>query len=371
MLGVDSDIGNSALRLWVAAGSAALLVFLCALAFKWTQTRTAARVGAMLLAAISGANLAWAFFDGTSVRDERAERRTLELRAAELSDQALAPNSPLACLDGLAGDSVEAACEKALFAAPATVATAASYVAARLALLADAVAYTQRGGGPVDGILQPLRHSLEADRFGFVAQALAARDGCTSENCKALSLLREPSRVRANLSGRTLDRYIDHYVTAWAQNSNAPVADAALAPTPTMPGAPGQHKVLVNIDFPTAASIPAVSIMNPEPKGPITPAAVAAAVTAGADTSAQAVSSATAPKQQPHKPMRTAPAQAAAATPMPPPAAAVEPVWSPGATLASPQPAATAPALPASGPVQLNPYPEPPQATASPPARPQ
>ncbi len=76
--------------------------------------------------------------------------------------RALAPGSPLACLDGLAGENVEAACEKALFAAPATVAAATSYVAARLALLADMAAYTKRGGGDIDSALLPLRRSLES-----------------------------------------------------------------------------------------------------------------------------------------------------------------------------------------------------------------
>ena len=87
--------------------------------------------------------------------------------------ESLAPGSPLACLNGLAGDDVEAACEKALFAAPATVASATSYVAARFALLADMVAYTKRGGGDINSALLPLRRSLEADRFGFVAHTLA------------------------------------------------------------------------------------------------------------------------------------------------------------------------------------------------------
>ena len=211
MLGVDPDIGNSALRLWVAAGSAALLVFVCALAFDWTRTRTVARVGVVVLGAVLGATLAWAFLDAAAVHDRSAERRALVERAAALDAESLAPGSALACLNGLAGDSVEAACEKALFAAPATVASATSYVAARLALLADMVAYTERGGHNIDSVLLPLRRSLETDRFGFVAHTLAVGDGCTSDRCKALALLDNASRVRANLSGQTLDRYIDHY----------------------------------------------------------------------------------------------------------------------------------------------------------------
>ena len=48
----------------------------------------------------------------------------LKLRAEELAAHALSPGSSLACLDALAGDSVETACEKALFASPANVAAA-------------------------------------------------------------------------------------------------------------------------------------------------------------------------------------------------------------------------------------------------------
>jgi len=239
MFGVDPDIGSSALRLWVAAGSAALLVFVCALAFDWTRTRTVARVGVVVLGAVLGATLAWTFLDAASVRDRSAERRALEARAAELNAESLAPGSPLACLNGLAGDDVEAACEKALFAAPATVASATSYVAARFALLADMVAYTRRGGGNINSVLLPLRHSLEVDRFGFVAHTLAVADRCTSDHCAALALLDNPSQVRANLSGQTLDRYLDHYLTAWAQPPDVPLADATSTSAATgQPGAP-------------------------------------------------------------------------------------------------------------------------------------
>ena len=123
----------------------------------------------------------------------------------------MAPGSPLACLDELAGDNVEAACEKALFAGPATVAAASAYSAARLILLSDMSAYVKRGGQGIEAAMPPLRKSLEADRFGFVAHMLAVRDGCSSANCKALALLDDPSRVRANLSGQMLDRYLDLY----------------------------------------------------------------------------------------------------------------------------------------------------------------
>jgi hypothetical protein len=359
MYAVDPDIGSSALRLWVAAGSAALLVFVCALAFDWTRTRTVARISVVVVGAVLGATLAWAFLDAASVRDQSAERRSLETRAAEIGAQALAPGSPLACLDGLAGENVEAACEKALFAAPATVAAASSYVAARLALLSDIVAYTRRGGGNIDNALLPLQRALEADRFGFVAHTLAVRDGCSSDNCKALALLHDASRVRANLSGQKLDRYLDHYVAIWVQAPDVPVANATLPGAGPQTAALGQHKV--DIDFPSAASIPPVSIMNTEPKN----GSAAAAAIAG-EPNGPAASRSKSRKQA------AAPAQAAPAPAAPPPpmtaTAPVDPVWTPGAAAPSaPQTAATAapPAPKGVAPVQLNPFPEPPQASVA------
>lgn len=356
MFGVDPDIGSSALRLWVAAGSAALLVFICALAFDWTRTRTVARVGVVVLGAVLGATLAWTFLDAASVRDRDAERRALETRMAELTAQSLAPGSPLACLNGLAGDDVEAACEKALFASPATVAGATSYIAGRLSLLADIVGYTKRGGGHINNLLLPLRHSLEADRFGFVAHTLVIADRCTSDHCAALALLDNSAQVRANLSGQTLDRYLDRYLTAWAQAPATPVADA----TPTGPTEQPSHK-MVNIDFPSAASIPPVSIMNPEPAGPPAAAAVAAA-TAG-DPKAHEPRDAPAParhvQKKPPAPPAPSPPQAAAADP------AVDPVWQPHADPppSQPTPAAVGPASSGApqtlGPVQLYPFPPP------------
>jgi hypothetical protein len=370
MFGLDPDIGNSALRLWVAAGSAALLVFVCALAFDWTRTRTVARVSVVVLGAVLGGTLAWAFLNAAGARDRTAERRGLETRAAELNVQALQPGSPLACLDGLSGDSVEAACERALFATPVTVATATTYVAARLTLLADMTAYVQRGGN-IDSALVPLRRGLEADRFGFVAHTLALRDGCTSIKCKALSLLSDPGKVRANLSGQTLDRYVDHYISAWAQAPGTPIADAGpiTATTPTTVAAQtpeaGAPRKPVKIDFPSADSIPAVSIMVPEPKAPVTPQSAVAAVNAGQQSSAKVAGPMTMPpmpgqpgadkavsannsgrdsgkdsgkgkrKQAANPPAQAAPQTTAAA----PQAAPVDPVWNPGATLASPQPA--------------------------------
>jgi hypothetical protein len=283
-----------------------------------------------VLGAILGAAIAWSSLDRSAGRSNDADRRALELRAEELTAHSLAPGSALPCLDALAGEDVETACEKSLFASPTTVAIATSYVAARLALLSDIVTYVNRGGGDIDTTLLPMRRSLETDRFGFLAHALAVRDGCTSQNCKALVVLSDASRVRAHLSAGTLDRYLDHYLTAWAQPSDNSSADAtAVQPAGTVQ----PSRKMVNIDFPTASSIPAVSIMNPEPVGKVAPAAVAANPGSPAsDTSAQ---------RKPRKQTANAPAQAAtsAATD-----AQVDPVWVPTPAAAAPQAASNAPA---------------------------
>src|SRR5262249_33479030 len=152
MLGIDADVGH--LRFWVASGAAALLVLVCALALDWTRTRIISRFAFVGIGAAFGAMAAWALLAGASLRDQTAERRNLELRAAQLSAQTFAPGSPLACLEGMAGENVELACEKSLFAGPATVAAASSYIAARLNLLSDITAYA-RSGGNLDALLLP------------------------------------------------------------------------------------------------------------------------------------------------------------------------------------------------------------------------
>jgi hypothetical protein len=345
MVGVDSEMASAVLRLWIAAGSAAVLVAICAVAFNGLRTNLA-RTGVVVLGVVVGAAMIWALLGSPVAQDHGADRRALELRAQELTTRTLAPGSALACLDAVAGENVDGACEKALFASAATVAAASSYAAARLELLSDMATYVKHGGRDIDGALAPLRHSLETDAYGFVAHALAVRDGCTSQNCKALEVLRDPSRVRANLSGQTLERYLDRYLTVWALQPDgpAPVADAATQSQPTyQPGGPGPRKT-VNIDFPTAASIPAVSIMNPEPGTKPTPAPASAAANPNPQAPAAAAVSPP-PSKKSRKQAANPPAQAPAAAPAP--AAVIEqpdPVWTPVPPAPPAQAAATAPA---------------------------
>jgi hypothetical protein len=167
---------------------------------------------------------------------------------------------------------------------------------------------------------------------------LAVRDGCTGQDCKALALLDDSARVRANLSVQTFDRYVEHYADIWAKTPDGAVADAG------QQNAQPPHK-MVNIDFPTAASIPPVSIMNPEPSGPVLPGVAAAAAANPNSQQATSPGARRARKAAANAASPQAPSQPAAANVGP-----TEPIWpepvppAPGSTAAS-----------ASAPVQLGP----------------
>jgi hypothetical protein len=360
MLGIDPETGALSLHLWVAVASAVLLAIFCAVAI--FRVVPALRVEVLILGALLGAVIAWAVLDREAAGERRAEGRAFETRAAELAARTLAPGSPLGCLDPLVGDNLEAACEKAIFASPASVAAATSYVAARLALLSEMTAYVGRGGTQIDDVVLPLRRALETDRFGFLAHLLVARDGCTRENCDALRLLHDAERVRAHLGEGTLDQLVAQYSTAWAQPTEG-LADAqARQAASAQPALLPSHKP-VNIDFPTAASIPAVSIMTPEPKGPVLPGVAAAAA---ANPNPQP---ATPPARHARK-QQTSPAPQPAAQAAAPPAA-VEPIWPepvplPPQAQSTPPPAVaqSAPASAGEAPTRLNPFPPPPEASA-------
>jgi hypothetical protein len=341
MLTVDFDMGGSLVRLWIAAGAAALLLAACVVVCIRSSPRFV-RLCAVLLGAMVGAAMTWALLDLIVVRDHDAARRALEGRARDLAARTLEPGSALSCLDGLAGETVEAACEKALFASPASVAAAISYVTARFDLASAMSAYVDNGGKKIDTSFVPLRRALETDRFGFLAHALALRDGCTAENCTALAVLHDARLVRANLSNGTFDGYLGRYTTAWAA-PDTPAADAAPDQTSDAPGHPPK-KVMVDIDFPSAASIPAVSIMNPEPTGKVAPG-VAAAAAANPTPAAAAL-----PSRRPPKPPVSATAAAVPPAPITSDAQA-DPVWTPAPSTPPPPPTAAAAA-----PAQLNPF---------------
>jgi len=220
-----------------------------------------ARVALVVIVACA----AWLFVDHSARQERAAERRDLDMRAAELVARTLAPASPLACVDTNAGEAVEGACEKSIFATPETVAATLAYTNARLSLLADGLDYARRRDSGYEIALTGLRRAVEADRYGLVAHVLSTRDGCTAEQCDGFALLRDPALVKANMNAHTYEKNVERYAAAWSEPKiSAPVAALPAPAVPATPAVAAGPK----IDFPSAASIPPVSIMNAEPMLP-------------------------------------------------------------------------------------------------------
>jgi hypothetical protein len=241
--------------LWAVGAAAAVLLLLLLVALFRGGLGAVIRMAFLVLAVAA----AWVLFNWMQERDRIEARRALNARLDELAARVLAPNSLFGCLEPGLGDAVDNACEKELFAGPETVGAATALVAARWSLLGRAVDYAKRDPN-FDARLDGLRRSLQADRYGFLAQVLVTREGCTVTRCDGLERLSDPTRVRANLAERTFENLVARNAVAWANRTHPPVA-ATIAP-----GA--------NVNFPSAASIPPVSIMGTEP-GAAAPAAAA------------------------------------------------------------------------------------------------
>jgi len=273
MPSLDFAMGTFALPAWAAGAAAVLFIVIGVL----TLTRAGAPLAGTLvrlLAVVVCLAAVWLFLDRTESHERSAERRALDQRAADLTGRALTSGSPLACLDAVAGDAVETACERAVFASPESTAAAVSYVSARLALLADGADFARRSNRNYEGALTTLRLALETDRFGIVAHVFSVRDSCTPLLCDSYALLHDAGRVQANLRERVFSRYVERYAADWAaraQKPGPPVAEGAgnivTGSTPAAP-APVATPLSARYDFPSAASIPPVSIMNPEPGMP-------------------------------------------------------------------------------------------------------
>lgn len=251
---------------WAVAALAGLVCMLLVRSRLWWQ-------GALLRLVMLGvaAIAVLGYFHWTNDRDMAAERRAIQARQADLTARALVPGSPLACLNGDAGESIEAACEKALFATPETAAAAVAYVAARLTLLSDALQLDDEELAPA---VAGLRRMLTLDRYGIAAHVLATRDGCNVETCAAFTLVEDPTALKANLKTGAFDAYVQRHEAAWKKTDPANPAVAVVTPPaeaapPTLPEtAPAKPSFSSRYDFPSSDSIPAVSIMNKEPPRP-------------------------------------------------------------------------------------------------------
>lgn len=225
-----------------------------------------ARYATPLAVALGLGFAAFAIADQMAADRRVAHERAVMARNDELTARAMAPGSALACLDAAPGDATETACEAAVFGSPQATAAAVAYIGARMALLADA-----RDMPALASRLAATRRAIELDRFGIAAQVLSQRDGCSAAQCTGFALVTDSSMLRSNLKARTFDQYVSRHAVTWnapAQPApEKPVASAPPSALPAQAAAPAAEPrpVSSKYDFPSAASIPPVSIMNAEP----------------------------------------------------------------------------------------------------------
>jgi hypothetical protein len=292
----DPGTGTLMLPWWVAAAAAAVLVVLVMFAMlRGGAAIIVGGVASLAFLALVGA-VVWVGTERVAQRERAEQRHVLLTRAQDLARQAAMPGSALGCLDAAAGEVVETACERAVFASPETIAAGAAYTAARIALLSDGVDYSFRANASTESVMPGLRRALEFDRFGFVAQVLVTHYGCTAERCDAFVLFRDTTKLSANLSERAFDTYVEHHAPTWREGpATGPGRPAVVSSSGSSPVPPG-------FEVPSSASIPPVSIMVPESSSATPPSSGAAPAEAAA-----------APPPPPRRPAR-------AARPAPPPA---------------------------------------------------
>jgi hypothetical protein len=245
MPGLDAA-GTLAVPIWLAGAAAAVLVVAVLLAVKRAGgvalIASLFRVG-LIAAVVLGA---WLYVQQRDVAakdpNPGSERRALDDRKTALMAGSIAPGSALSCLDELAGEAVESACEKGVFATPEAVAAAVKYVTAQLALIDDGTAYAKRDASYA-AELAPLRTAVELDRFGLVAQVLKEREGCTVDRCDALTRFRESTRVLGNLRDRTFEEQVKKYTAIWNAPRPAERVVAAAGPSVALPGTNGPGTV--------------------------------------------------------------------------------------------------------------------------------
>ena len=304
--GLDLSTGTFTLPLWAVGVAAALLVALIVIAvMRSGMTEFGGlifRVAVIAIAVVFG----WTYIAKTGERDRADERRALDQRAADLVGRAVAPGSAIACLEATNTETVEGACERAVFASPETVAAASAYIAARLALLADAHEYTSRHNQGYETSIAGLRRTVAADRYGLASQVLATRDGCTADTCDAFGLVYDDKRLRANLRDRLFDVTVARYAVNWPTRTR-PLASTSSGGPVTPPGP--------NVQFPSSQSIPPVSIMTAEPPPSAPSPQSQAATPEGAPPTNSAPASAT--KRPPPPAAPKAAAKNAAPPPMP------------------------------------------------------
>jgi len=261
----------------VAGALAALFCVMVVMALRRAARGDGLRLLLPLSVIVVCAFAAVGIFDRLAMNERAAEQRALLQRDTQLSMSAIVPGSPLACLDGVAGEQVENACEQAVFGDAQSTARAVAYVTARLSLLSDVFAVAQRGDHDLFAAFATARRAIELDRYGIAAHVLAVRDGCTTEGCAAFEMFQDTGALKANLKVQAFNTYVARYASAWVKSEPSaekqPQTSATALPSVASAGGPpvAAHPVDSRYDFPSAASIPPVSIMNAEPPPPKEP----------------------------------------------------------------------------------------------------
>jgi hypothetical protein len=242
----------------IAAGFSALVVLIVLLRADKTMANGALAVIALLAIGIASTSAVRSFGPPSRVADAAVEPRSVTQHVA------LAP--ALACLDGLAGESVESACEKAVFGSADTTAAAVSYVAGQVSrVIATGSART------LTPEQQILRRAVERDRYGLVAQVITTRDRCVVDDCPLFRALSDANQIKANMNERLYDTLVTRYSSSWTSTAAAAPSPAAglLAGVPPASGLPPSANVPTGrpstVDFATSAAIPPVSIMTADP----------------------------------------------------------------------------------------------------------
>jgi hypothetical protein len=207
-----------------------------------------------------------------------AEKATVSVSTMTPAPQVTAALPALSCLDDLAGDMVLAACEKVVFGSADAVAAAVSISATRLDRLA-ALGDVASANKVMTPELQAMRRAMERDRYGLIAYVLQSRDHCMPDSCAAYAVFTDHKQIASNMDERVYEGLVTRYAPGWNVPAVAAAATgAAVQSNPALAGLPVSVPTgkPTTADFPSAASIPPISIMTDTPLGvPKTPPASA------------------------------------------------------------------------------------------------
>ena len=247
----------TSLSLWAIGAALLVVIVLAGIALARVGSRQLFGFFAQVTASLLLVGIGWLYLERLDAQDRAEHRRMIEARLTALTTQALLPNSILACVENDAGDAVAESCEKALYGSPEQVAAALSYVGNRIDILREIAAVAEPGDDDYARVRASLARSIEKDRFGLAAQVLQARDNCSPDSCYVFALVQRRDQLVANMSERVYDAKIVRYASGWGEKQpSGPTLASQSQSVPT--GKP------VDIDFPSAASIPPISIMSHE-----------------------------------------------------------------------------------------------------------